>query len=138
MSLPGAVAVVNLPFSTGDWVAICALGLAALGQTVREFRHSSATRSANSVRDAMVQRSIEALEAQTKMLVDHLDKLESKQQAHDLECAGIRATTASTLAETVRSLGDHARLISQVQAQVRALATHSNDQIMVLGADKKP
>lgn len=120
-------------FTGGDYVAMAAVGLAAVGFGVREWRTTVTARTKQAFDDSALRGIVDGLTARLDEVIAEIRDLESKRQKHEIDCARIQERTASAQERTAEILTRHENSISHLQAQMSHVASGAAGKIVELG-----
>lgn len=117
-------------FTSGDCIALAATTISVLAFAVKEYRGGLTKVTAAAVSKSQAEQIISAVALKVNEALTAIKELEQKRQKHEIECARVQERAAASMARTAEIQAEHGRSISQLQGQMRHVATGSADKMI--------
>lgn len=109
-------------FSSGDFIAMAALGVTVGAYMVREWRAKIAAEAKDAAADTAMDGIVKGLMSKMDEVVRSIVGLEDRRQKHEVDCARVQERTAAAQQRTAEILQEHGKAIGHLQAQIRNVA----------------
>lgn len=119
-----------MAFTVGDYIALGAVTLTAIGFVGREWRATVTARSKDASDKSLIQATVGTITEQINRLFSLWGTLDQKRQEHELRCAEVQARTAATQERLIERLDKSDRAVAHLQAQIGHVASGANDRIV--------
>lgn len=129
-------AVPTPEFTPGDYIAFTMVCLSVMAFAVREWRTVITARAKRAVDESAQRFMVNGLTAKLDDVVKELNDMEEKRQKHEIGCAKIQERTAASQQRTAEILTVHERSISQLQSQIKHVASGAANKIVEIGPDR--